>query len=65
MNRVENFEALKALQVQESEKLNVREGLAPTQANLARHHVLICAGTGCTSSLSGEVKKELEAKFLY
>lgn len=64
MNRVENFEALKALQVQESEKLNVREGLAPTQANLARHHVLICAGTGCTSSLSGEVKKELEAKLV-
>lgn len=64
MNRIENVEALKAAQVAESAKINVREGKAPVEANLARHHVLVCAGTGCTSSGSAEVRDALRAKLV-
>ena len=64
MNRIENIEALKAAQAAESAKINVREGKAPTEANLARHHVLVCAGTGCTSSGSAEVRDALHAKLV-
>ena len=64
MNRIENVEALKAAQIAESAKINVREGKAPVEANLARHHVLVCAGTGCTSSGSGEVRDALRAKLV-
>lgn len=64
MNRIENVEALKAAQAAESAKINVREGKAPVEANLARHHVLVCAGTGCTSSGSAEVRDALRAKLV-
>ena len=64
MNRIENVEALKACQAAESAKINVREGKAPVEANLARHHVLVCAGTGCTSSGSAEVRDALHAKLV-
>ena len=64
MNRIENVEALKACQAAESAKINVREGKAPAEANLARHHVLVCAGTGCTSSGSAEVRDALHAKLV-
>lgn len=64
MNRIENVEALAACQVAESAKINVREGKAPVEANLARHHVLVCAGTGCTSSNSAEVRDALQAKLV-
>ena len=60
MSKIASFEELKALQVAERAKLSVRDGQAPTPANMARHHVLICAGTGCTSSNSMEVAKALE-----
>lgn len=60
MNKVANLEELKALQAAERAKIAVRDGQAPSEANLAKHHVLICAGTGCTSSTSMEVKAELE-----
>ena len=62
MKRIESFEELKAMQVAERAKMTVRDGLAPTEANLAKHQVLICAGTGCTSNKSAEVKAALEAK---
>ena len=62
MKRIESLEELKALQVAERAKMTVRDGLAPTEANLAKHQVLICAGTGCTSNKSAEVKKALEEK---
>ena len=62
MKRIESFEELKAMQVAERAKMTVRDGLAPTEANLAKHQVLICAGTGCTSNTSAEVKDALEAK---
>ena len=62
MKRIESFEELKAMQVAERAKMTVRDGLAPTEANLAKHQVLICAGTGCTSNKSAEVKDALEAK---
>lgn len=64
MNRIESLEALKAAQVAESAKINVREGKAPSEANLARHHVLVCAGTGCTSSGSAEVRDALQEKLV-
>lgn len=58
MNRIASYEELKALKAQERAKLVVRDGQAPTPANMARHHVLICAG--CASSGSLEVKEALE-----
>ena len=64
MKRIESFEELKAMQVAERAKMTVRDGLAPTEANLAKHQVLICAGTGCTSNKSAEVKAALEAKLV-
>lgn len=64
MNRIESLEALKAAQVAENAKINVREGKAPSEANLARHHVLVCAGTGCTSSGSAEVRDALQEKLV-
>ena len=60
MSKIASFEELQALQKAEREKIVVRDGQAPTAANLARHHVLICAGTGCTSSHSSEVREALE-----
>ena len=59
MKRIESFEELKAMQVAERAKMTVRDGLAPTEANLAKHQVLICAGTGCTSNKSAEVNRLL------
>ena len=46
MNKITSFEELKALQAAERAKIAVRDGQAPGAANLARHHVMICAGTG-------------------
>ena len=60
MSKIASFEELKALQEAERAKICVRDGQAPTPANLAKHHVLICAGTGCSSSNSMEVKEALE-----
>ncbi len=60
MSKIASFEELKALQAAEREKICVRDGQAPTPANLAKHHVLICAGTGCSSSNSNEVREALE-----
>ena len=65
MKRIESLEELKALQVAERAKMTVRDGLAPTEANLAKHQVLICAGTGCTSNKSAEVNKALEDKIAH
>ena len=62
MSKVASFEELKALQAEERAKIVVRDGQAPNAANLAKHHVLICAGTGCSSSDSMEVMTALEAQ---
>ena len=59
MNKIKSFEELKALQAAERAKIAVRDGQAPGSANLARHHVMICAGTGCSSSNSMHVKEAL------
>ena len=59
MNKIKSFEELKALQAAERAKIAVRDGQAPGSANLARHHVMICAGTGCSSSNSMLVKEAL------
>ena len=59
MNKIKSFEELKALQAAERAKIAVRDGQAPGSANLARHHVMICAGTGCSSSNSMQVKEAL------
>ena len=59
MNKITSFEELKALQAAERAKIAVRDGQAPGSANLARHHVMICAGTGCSSSNSMLVKEAL------
>ena len=64
MSKIASFEELKALQVAERAKIAVRDGQAPTPANLAKHHVLICAGTGCSSSNSMEVKEALEKQLV-
>ena len=60
MSKIASFEELKALQAAERAKIVVRDGQAPNPANLAKHHVLICAGTGCSSSDSMEVMVALE-----
>ena len=60
MSKIASFEELKALQAAERAKIVVRDGQAPNPANLAKHHVLICAGTGCSSSDSMEVMNALE-----
>lgn len=60
MSKVASFEELKALQAEERAKIVVRDGQAPNPANLAKHHVLVCAGTGCSSSDSMEVMTALE-----
>ena len=60
MSKIASFEELKALQAEERAKIVVRDGQAPNPANLAKHHVLICAGTGCSSSDSMEVMVALE-----
>ena len=60
MNKVANLQELQALKATERAKMAVRDGQAPNESNLAKHHVLICAGTGCTSSGSMDVKAELE-----
>ena len=60
MNKITSFEELKALQAAERAKIAVRDGQAPGAANLARHHVMICAGTGCSSSNSMLVNEALE-----
>lgn len=60
MSKVASFEELKALQAEERAKIVVRDGQAPNPANLAKHHVLVCAGTGCSSSDSMEVMAALE-----
>ncbi len=62
MSKVASFEELKALQAEERAKIVVRDGQAPNPANLAKHHVLVCAGTGCSSSDSMEVMAALEAQ---
>ncbi len=59
MNKITSFEELKALQAAERAKIAVRDGQAPSSANLARHHVMICAGTGCSSSNSMMVREAL------
>ena len=45
---------LNALRDEAKAKIAVRstDYVAVEGSNLARHHVLICAGTGCTSSAS-------------
>ena len=60
MSKIASFEELKALQAEERAKIVVRDGQAPNPANLAKHHVLVCAGTGCSSSDSMEVMAALE-----
>ena len=45
MSKIASFEELKALQAEERAKIAVRDGQAPNPANLAKHHVLVCAGT--------------------
>ena len=60
MSKIASFEELKALQAEERAKIAVRDGQAPNPANLAKHHVLVCAGTGCSSSDSMEVMAALE-----
>ena len=60
MSKIASFEELKALQAAERAKIVVRDGQAPNPANLAKHHVLVCAGTGCSSSDSMEVMAALE-----
>ena len=62
MSKIASFEELKALQAAERAKIVVRDGQAPNPANLAKHHVLICAGTGCSSSDSMEVMTALETQ---
>ena len=62
MSKIASFEELKALQAEERAKIVVRDGQAPNPANLAKHHVLICAGTGCSSSDSMEVMTALETQ---
>ena len=64
MNKITSFEELKALQAAERAKIAVRDGQAPGAANLARHHVMICAGTGCSSSNSMLVKEALEKQLV-
>ena len=64
MNKITSFEELKALQAAERAKIAVRDGQAPSAANLARHHVMICAGTGCSSSNSMLVKEALEKQLV-
>lgn len=64
MIKVADFNGLKVIQAAERAKLVVRDGEAPSAANLAKHHVLICAGTGCTSSASMEVKEALEKELM-
>ena len=64
MNKITSFEELKALQAAERAKIAVRDGQAPGAANLARHHVMICAGTGCKSSNSMLVKEALEKQLV-
>ncbi len=64
MNKINSFEELKALQASERAKIAVRDGQAPSSANLARHHVMICAGTGCSSSNSMLVKEALQKQLV-
>ena len=64
MNKITSFEELKALQSADRAKIAVRDGQAPGAANLARHHVMICAGTGCSSSNSMLVKEALEKQLV-
>ena len=64
MNKITSFEELKALQAAERAKIAVRDGQAPGAANLARHHVMICAGSGCSSSNSMLVKEALEKQLV-
>ncbi len=64
MNKINSFEELKALQASERAKIAVRDGQAPSTANLARHHVMICAGTGCSSSNSMQVKEALQRELV-
>ncbi len=41
-------------------KMAVRKGLAAIEDNGYKHHILICAGTGCTSSKSLKIAEKLE-----
>lgn len=64
MKRIANLQELQAIRDVERVKIAVRDGGQPNEANLAKHHVLICAGTGCTSSASMEVMEALKAKLV-
>ena len=55
-----------AIKVKMQDSVAIREGKTADEAaeGSVRKHVLICGGTGCTSSKSVEIKKALEAELL-
>ena len=57
---IQSIAQLQDAKLQSKEELALRVG--DTSESKVRHHVLICGGTGCTSSGSTKIREKLEAE---
>ena len=57
---IKNIEELNLIKKESYEKISLRFKDSSIEHEINKHHILVCAGTGCTSSKSNKVRKTLE-----
>jgi NADH:ubiquinone oxidoreductase subunit F (NADH-binding)/(2Fe-2S) ferredoxin/Pyruvate/2-oxoacid:ferredoxin oxidoreductase delta subunit len=60
LKKINSVEDLNQLKENELKSINIRFKDKSIEKEIKKHHILICAGTGCTSSKSDLVRRKLE-----
>lgn len=57
---IKTYDELKDLRSRNSNEIGLRLGNQLVEREIKKYHILVCSGTGCTSSESNEVRRKLE-----
>ncbi|WP_438266182.1 NADH-ubiquinone oxidoreductase-F iron-sulfur binding region domain-containing protein [Desulfurispora thermophila] len=60
MKKLKSLDDLRKLQEETYQAIKLRLSGTPLEENLPLYHILVCSGTGCTSSRSHQVRARLE-----